>query len=104
MQFSIVFLKNLITGVGHASPILGMLCSAIFAIGLWVGKRERWSRFDSIYWALITAATVGYGDMRPTRRPTKIASIVIAFIGLIFTGIVIAIAVESARRALLNSI
>jgi len=65
-----------------------------------VGRLESWNRYDATYWAFITAATVGYGDIRPTTRPSKILSIVIALIGMVFTGIMIAVSVNAASLAL----
>ncbi len=38
--------------------------------------------FDAIYWAVITIATVGYGDVVPTTTGSKIASIFLVFAGL----------------------
>jgi len=65
-----------------------------------VGKHEGWSRFDSFYWSFITATTVGYGDVRPTRRKSKVIAIIVAFLGLTLSGIVIAVAVQAATLAL----
>jgi voltage-gated potassium channel len=72
-------------------------------LGLAVGKQEGWTRFDSIYWSFITATTVGYGDVRPVKRKSKIIAVVIAFLGLTLTGIVIAVAVQAATLALGNN-
>jgi hypothetical protein len=66
------------------------------------GKQEGWSRFDSVYWSFITATTVGYGDVRPVKRKSKILAVIIAFLGLTLTGIVIAVAVQAATLALGN--
>jgi hypothetical protein len=65
-----------------------------------VGKKEGCSRFDSFYWSFITATTVGYGDVRPTKTAPRILAIVIALVGLMLTGILVAAAVHSATVAL----
>lgn len=74
--------------------------AAITVLGQVVGKKEGWSPFDSFYWAFITATTVGYGDIRPTRKSSRVISIVIGFAGLMLSGILIAIAVHAATIAL----
>lgn len=71
----------------------------IIVLGQIVGKRESWARFDALYWSFITATTVGYGDIRPTQKLSKVLSILIAFVGLVFTGIVVALAINAASIA-----
>ncbi len=95
MEFTLTFVYRLLFGLYLSAPVLLMLVLIVVAIGLFVGRRESWNPGDALYWSFITASTVGYGDMRPRRRLSKFLSIVIAFVGLIFTGIVVAIAVNS---------
>ena len=76
------------------------LVAAVTVLGQLVGKREGWSRFDSFYWSFITATTVGYGDVRPTKTVPRIFAMVIALVGLMLTGILVAVAVHSATVAL----
>jgi voltage-gated potassium channel len=63
-------------------------------------KKEGWLPFDGFYWSFITATTVGYGDLRPTKRSSRIIAIVIALVGFVLTGILVAVAVHSAALAL----
>ncbi|MCG8585777.1 MAG: potassium channel family protein [Pirellulales bacterium] len=88
IQFLHVFSK----GILATSPVLLFLAACIVGIGLAVGRLEKWRPTDSVYFAFITATTVGYGDIRPSHGRSKIASIAIALIGLMFTGIIVAVA------------
>lgn len=97
---TLVFLKLFAYGLWLMLPPLLALIAVITLLGQLVGKREGWSRFDSFYWACITATTVGYGDIRPATRISRLLSILIALLGLMFTGIVIAVAVQAATIAL----
>ena len=74
----------------------------VAALGLLAAYLEGWSFFVGIYWAFITATTVGYGDVRAKRKRVRSISVMIAFIGIVFTGITVAIAVESASKAYAN--
>jgi len=97
---TITFLREFGTGIWVAAPILLSLAILIVLLGHFVGRHEGWSRFDSIYWSFVTATTVGYGDVRPTKRSSKIVAIVIATLGLVLSGILIAIAVRAVTIAM----
>jgi voltage-gated potassium channel len=94
------FLKEFLLGLRLTSPLLLSLAAAVTLMGQVAGKKEGWSPFDSFYWSFITATTVGYGDVRPTKRLARILAIVIALVGLMLTGILVAVAVHAATIAL----
>lgn len=94
------FLKALAVGLWSFSPLLVILVLVIMLLGYLAGKLEGWSRLDSFYWAFVTATTVGYGDFRPTKRRSRIMAIFIAVLGLLTTGIIVALGVHAATKAL----
>ena len=100
VAFTLSFIKVFAVGLWIFAPILLSIAVFILLLGQWVGRAEKWSPFDAAYWSLVTASTVGYGDFRPSCRLGKVLSIVIATWGLIFTGIVVGIAVQSAQYSL----
>ncbi|SDW75482.1 potassium channel family protein [Marinobacter mobilis] len=94
---SLVFLSELWDRLLIAWPILVFLMMLIALMGLWVGRREGWRWQDSLYWAGITATTVGYGDIRPRRGGSRLLALLIAMIGLVFSGLVVALAVNAGQ-------
>jgi voltage-gated potassium channel len=96
MVFTLVFLTNLARLFWDGAPLFFGLGVIIAALAIAAGRREGWSTGDSLYYGFITATTVGYGDMTPTTGRSKIYAIILAMIGLIFTGIIVALAVEAA--------
>jgi uncharacterized membrane protein len=94
------FLREFGVGLWLTCPLWLSLALAITVLGRVAGKKERWTAFDSFYWSFVTATTVGYGDLRPVNRTSRVVAILIALLGLIFTGIIIAVAVHAATFAL----
>lgn len=94
------FLKEFGLALWVTSPVLVSLAGIITILGQLVGRREGWPPFESFYWSFVTGTTVGYGDIRPMHKSSRIIAIIIALIGLTFTGILIAIAVRAGTIAL----
>jgi hypothetical protein len=97
---TISFLKQLVIDLWFFSPLLLTLVLVIALLGHLAGKLEGWSRVDSFYWAFVTATSVGYGDFRPTKKRSKVLAIITAVVGLLTMGIVIALGVNAATKAL----
>jgi uncharacterized membrane protein len=99
MDFTIDFVRMFGLGLLYAAPLLISLALLIFLVGLIVGKKEGWSVGDAVYYAFITATTVGYGDFHPRKTVSKYLAIVIALVGLMLTGMVVAVGVHAASDA-----
>jgi len=102
MEFTLLFVRLFWYGMQLTSPILLFLALIIVLLGQWAGKRESWSRSEALYWSFVTATTVGYGDYRPLDGLGRLLSILIALCGVIFTGIIVAIAINATTRAIEN--
>ncbi len=81
-------------------PILSGLIGTVIALGIIVGLLENWPLFDSIYFAFITALTVGYGDFVPKMISTRLLTMLIGVCGLLLTATVAAVAVKALTMAL----
>jgi voltage-gated potassium channel len=99
MEFTLHFLKLFLLDIIHASPVLAFLAILIILIGWRIGSIEGWARSDAIYHAFINATTVGYGDFRPSKKRSKKLAIALAFVGMVFTSMVVAIALHAANHA-----
>lgn len=99
MGFTLRFLILFFNMLFQALPILLFLGGVIFLCARKVQRYEQWTRFDTIYFAFVTATTVGYGDFRPQRRRSRVLSIIIALTGLVMTGIMVALAMQAVTLA-----
>ena len=99
MEFTVSFIHVFFMDLIHAAPLLVFFIVLISFIGYLIGKIEGWSIWESLYHAFINATTVGYGDFRPGRKSSRILAIVLAFVGIILAGLVVAIALHSADYA-----
>ena len=96
MVFTLTFVENLFRLLLDGAPLFIGLSAAIAALAVAVGRIEGWNLVDSVYYGFITATTVGYGDIVPKHVIGKLVSILLPLIGLVATGIMVALAVEAA--------
>ena len=100
MEFTITFVKLFYWAIYLVAPLLVFLGSLIIVLGQVVCRIEKWEKFDGLYWSFITATTVGYGDIRPLKKVSKALSVLIALVGVMFTGIIIAVTLKTASVSL----
>lgn len=73
------------------------LTSVIIGSGtLFYRFAEDWNWVDSLYFTVITLTTVGYGDLSPTSRASKLFTVVIVLIGI---GLLVSLIERIARFA-----
>jgi len=76
-------LKTKLTGVEHEYYILLSLAITVVILGTVVFHLlEKWSWIDSLYFTVITLATVGYGDLTPTTPVGKIVAVIFVIVGV----------------------
>jgi voltage-gated potassium channel len=72
----------------------------IVVAGVLVSRFDKLPLGDAIYFAFITAFTVGFGDVTPKSHAARVVTIVLSFMGLLLVGVVVAVAVHSLDLAL----
>jgi hypothetical protein len=93
------FASGLLAGLRVVWPILSVLLALIVALGVIVGLLEGWPVHESIYFAFVSALTIGYGDLAPKLPLTRMLAIAIGACGVLFTALVAAVAVKALTAA-----
>ena len=99
MEFTLQLIKLFFLGIYYALPLLLFFMVLIIVLGQIIGRAEGWTKIDALYYSFITATTVGYGDFRPEKSSGKLLAIVIALLGLLMTGIIVALGVKAGTLA-----
>ncbi len=99
MDFTLTFIRLFFWSIYLIAPLLGFLSFVIIILGQIVCYIEKWNKFDGLYWSFITATTVGYGDIRPLKKVSKVFSVFIALVGIMLTGIMLAVTLNTVSVA-----
>ncbi len=82
----------------------------LFGLFLWllldawaIAYFEKISFADAVYFTAITGTTIGYGDIAPVTALGRVVAVLTGFQGLIFTGLITAVAVYALRKSLEHS-
>jgi len=78
---------------GHLITLIGVVAVGAIAFSWAEGIKLA----DSAYFSLITALTIGYGDIQPVTGIGRAISVVIGFAGLLTTGLVVGVATHALR-------
>lgn len=103
MDFILEFFSVLGISIVYVSPVFIILLLLITCLGLIVGRLEGWQKTEALYFAFITANTVGYGDVHPEKRGSRCIAIGISFTGILQSGLIVALAVNAVDYAFKNT-
>jgi uncharacterized membrane protein len=54
---------------------------------------------EALYFAFVTGLTIGYGDIVATTAFGRVISILLGVVGILFSGLVVAVAVKAVKHA-----
>jgi len=85
----------------RATLVLALII--LFSGSMFYHSVEGWSWIDSIYFSVMTAATIGFGDLSPTTPISRIFTIFYAIVSIgIFVALVGQIASSLIKTSLVN--
>ena len=94
------YMRNFIRYFGYIAEIILFQLLILIAGGLAIAKIEAIEVSDALYFAFVTGFTIGYGDITPHTGLGQVVSLAIGLDGLVFSGLIIAI----ANRALAETV
>jgi hypothetical protein len=90
-----VYVRTFVQGLAIAWPVLSGLLAVVAVIGAAVGLIEGWGVWRGVYFGYVTALTIGYGDLVPTRVATQLLALAAGFCGIAMTALLAALAVRA---------
>lgn len=94
------FLRHLATALRVVWPVFSGIVGLVLLLGVLVAILQDWSIGDGLYFAMITALTIGYGDLVPTTTVTRFLAVVLGILGFLSTSILAALAVHALRETI----
>jgi hypothetical protein len=79
--------------------ILALISLVVAGAGA-VSLVEKMPFADTLYFAFVTGLTIGYGDIVAKTPVGRLLAILIGFVGILFTGLMVAILVHAVREGL----
>ncbi len=97
LSFTKNFLLVFIRILAKTTTIWGVILLVLLGL-VWFYARIAGIRFvDALYFGSITALTIGYGDITPLTNMGKVIAVLMGLMGVLNTGIIVAIALQAVR-------
>ncbi len=91
----------------HFLHALSKVRGIFFALFAWlvvdaaaIAYFEKMPFADALYFSFVTGLTIGYGDIAPVTLAGRVVSILTGFLGILITGLIVAVAVHALRETM----
>jgi len=85
--------------IWHVRAVILILIALIMAGAAAVTLVEKMPFADTLYFAFVTGLTIGYGDIVLQSPFGRLVAILIGLIGILFTGLLVAVLVHAVRES-----
>ena len=94
------FVKHIISYFWLLRHVMLTLLVLVILDAIVIALVEGISIGNSMYFSFITAFTIGYGDITPITIIGRVLAILMGLLGIIFTGLVVAVATRALVRTI----
>jgi hypothetical protein len=95
--------RHFFRAIWYVKSVILMLIALIVAGAAAVSLFEKMPFGDTLYFAFVTGLTIGYGDIVVKTPFGRLMAILIGFVGILFTGLMVAVLVYAVREGIEES-
>jgi hypothetical protein len=93
------FTNHFFRAVWHVRAIILALIALVVSGAAMLAYLEKIAFTEALYFAFVTGMTIGYGDIVMHTPSGRLVALLIGFIGILFTGLVVAVLVHAVRQS-----
>jgi hypothetical protein len=100
-------MSNLNSFIRHFFHALSKIWGIILGLFAWlvvdaaaIAYFEKMPFADALYFTFVTGLTIGYGDIAPVTLAGRVVAILTGLLGILITGIIVAVAVYALRETM----
>jgi ABC-type Na+ efflux pump permease subunit len=97
------FANHFFRAIWHVRSVVMGLIALVVVGAAAVTLVEKIPFADALYFAFVTGLTIGYGDIVMHTPVGRLIALLIGFIGILFTGLTVAVLVHAVRESMKES-
>ena len=103
MSMLVSFTNHFFRAIWHVRAIILALLAFVVVGAAAVTLVEKMPFADALYFAFVTALTIGYGDIVMHTPLGRLISLLIGLVGILFSGLIVAVLVHAVRESIEKS-
>jgi hypothetical protein len=97
------FMYHFFNAIWRVKAVILALIALVVSGAAVLAYLEEFTFADTLYFAFVTGLTIGYGDIVMLTPAGRFMSLLIGMVGILFTGLMVAILVYAVRECLEES-